>query len=82
MASTIALDTVNLRLEHSEMVDYSFNTVERWLNSRNTTITYVHWLYVFNVSQNQQRGKTEYGLWRQRSEWNEMKEMREWNIVK
>ena len=26
--------------------------------------------------------KTEYGLWRQRSEWNGMKEMREWNNVK
>ena len=52
MASTIALDTVNSRLEHSEMVDYSFNTVERWLNSRNKTVTYVHWLYVFTVSQN------------------------------
>ena len=49
MASTIALDMVNSRLEHSEMVDYSFNTVERWLDSRNT---YVHWLYVFTVSQN------------------------------
>ena len=78
MASTIALDTVNSRLDHSEMVDYNFNTVERWLDSRNTTVTYVHWLCVFTVSQ---RGKTEYGLWRQRSEWNEMKEMREWNNV-